>query len=77
MVEFVLYHRRAKMSIEKKEYEVIMEKILKEFESIKDDWDKVKKRYSVAGAVRMRKALDNISKQKIALRKAMLREEKK
>ncbi len=59
-----------------KESELIMTDILKDMETVKDSWDKIQHRYSVAGAIRVRKALDDISKQKVMLRKAMIKEEK-
>jgi hypothetical protein len=55
----------------------IMNSILGSFESIKEDWEKVKERKSKAASRRIRKELDGIAKIKVELRKAMIREENK
>lgn len=55
----------------------IMGSVLENFENVKADWEKITEKYSVAGARRIRKALDEIARKKVDLRKAMLEEEKK
>ena len=54
----------------------IMESILGNFKKIEKDWEKISEKYSVAGARRIRKALDEVAKQKIDLRKSMLAKER-
>jgi hypothetical protein len=56
--------------------EEIMEAILGNFRKVESDWEKISEKYSVAGARRIRKALDEISKQKVELRKSMLKKER-
>ena len=60
-----------------KNIEQVMDSILRNVDGIKKDWDKIKIKYNKAGARRIRRFLDDISKKKVELRKLMLEAEQR
>jgi len=56
---------------------MVMEEILGDIRQVETEWENLTKRYTKAGAVRLRKALDSIAKKKVELRKEMLEQERK
>jgi hypothetical protein len=52
----------------------LMGEIIELIDGVKTDWDKIRNKHNATAGRRIRKALDEVAKLKVDLRKAMLKE---